>query len=235
MYFLGDVDCTTCANLDTGYCDDCIHNERLEDHYVRAGKDTLKKREEAERKRLEDELTDGKIRVELPEEFLKVFAAAKKFTAHDWHKEFILVHAEKNRLSACDGRILAFLNCEVPQELTGKNIVRIEEGNMVLTHSGTVPWQDKPENAFVEANKVVALQDLPEWAVKFVDDPFEDYKHVLLDLPEAKIAIKQKYYQLVKETLTGNVKLYYRDGTSAVLFVGDNGRIVVLPLRTEDS
>lgn len=229
----GDVDCKTCGNYRTRNCNECIHNEDFDDYYFPANEETLKEREEAARKQLEDEMADERIQVDLPDGFLRAFSAARKFTTHDYlRKEFMLVRAEeKNHLSACNGHVLAFLNCEVPPEIQGRNIVRVE-GNTVLIHNGKVPWLGKTENALVNVDKVVTLQDLPEGAVKFVDDPCKEFRRVELYLPGATIAINQKYYQLVMETLTGNIKLYYKDSKGAVLFVGDNGRIVVMPLRT---
>ncbi|MDI6814458.1 MAG: hypothetical protein QMD10_13140 [Desulfitobacteriaceae bacterium] len=176
-----EADCGLCANQKTHWCERCIHNEDLDDYYQPADSEQI-------RAILEGELIDERVEVCLSGEFLKVYAAAKKFTSNNV-KLFMPVHAGNNCLTATDGYALARFPCDVPSLLEGKNIVCIKNGT-VMVHSKTLPWQDKKIEELVDAKKSAFLSDLPEPARK---------KHlsygpvVYLSLQDATVTIREKH------------------------------------------
>lgn len=216
-----EANCGLCANQKTRWCERCVHNEDLDDYYRPADSEQV-------RAVLEDELINERVEVCLSGEFLKAYADAKKFTSNNV-KLFMPVHAGNNYLTATDGYALARFPCNVPSLLEGKNIVCIKNGT-VMVHSKTLPWQDKKIEELVDVKKSACLSDLPEPARK---EHLSYGPVVYLSLQDVTVAIREKHYRLVTETLEGRVKLRYGDKEGAVLFKGENGRVAVMPVRTD--
>lgn len=122
-----EADCSLCANRKTHWCGRCVRNEDLDDYYQPADSEQV-------RAMLEGELIDDKIEICPSGEFLKVYAAAKKFASNNV-KLYVPVHAGNDYLTATDGYALARFFCDVPSPLKGKNIVCIENGAVMVRKS----------------------------------------------------------------------------------------------------
>lgn len=225
------VDCEKCRNYDSELCDECEHYERdLYDYYQPYSDKELAEMERERWRKLEDELIDNAIEID-PAEMAKlaaVFEAAKQFRGNEYNrKEFISIRAESDHLSACNTHVLAQLYCDVPPAVRGKNIIRIE-GGKIFIHNGKVPWEGRTLESLTKANKRALLSG----AVIKEDSDWEVLKSVVIELPGEKITLNKKYFDLVRKVLEGEITVVYGGRHDAVIFDAENGKVLVMPLRT---
>lgn len=237
--YYSDEDCETCVNFNTHLCDECEYYAVLYDHYEPASQEIIAKKEAERRERAENSLPHEFIRVNLPDEFKKVFEAVKPFCGTETHRpELFAVHVGEDYLSATNTHVLAHIKRVVPEDIRGKNILRIdsclesdEEGDQVKLLLQKVFWEDQGLDYFVQGNsRTVSLSE-----IKIVDDAdWKDFKTkrlLLSDLSDTDILFNAEYLDLALKTLAGDISITYTGAFNPVIFSGDNGWVVVMPLR----
>lgn len=222
-------DCDTCLNLNSDICDECIYYERdLYDHYEPATEEQLKNREAEARKKAEDTLPyiTLPIRKPLPQKFIETFEALKPFNGYKTlNYKLIPIYAGLNYLSTSNTHLIAKIFCLVPEELHDKNIIRIEE-NEVRVYDGKLPFAQKEENYMFKDYKI----SFNQVGKHTINRP--GYEHIMfLKLPQVAIWVNDEYINMAQEILVGDLTLYYRGKHDAITLEGDNGFVIILPLK----
>jgi hypothetical protein len=233
-----EVDCETCANNDSGLCDECEHNENLElhDHYVEARPEVIAEKKAKQILEREEALPCEYITTDLPGEFVNTFMKAKTFTdAERIRPDFSVVHAGEDYLIATDASIMARLNCWVPYSLRGMNIIRLEygrEGYLVRVYKGKDVFKDVGWDFFFNSEKGVG-KTLLLGQIDIKDYPTDKVECAVkaLEFPDIRILFQQEYMERALSVLTGEIRLTYASQYGPVAFSGDNGWVVVMPLR----
>lgn len=222
-----EVDCDTCKHLETDVCYDCVHYEDRDDLYEPADPATLRAREERRCSELEEKLEHSLIEVgPIPEDFKNTLAEIKnRFSGLTTYQLlFVPVHAGENFLSASNGFVLAKLFCHVPEELRGKNVIRLEQGGRARVFEKALPWQDK-EETFVCRKHQISFSELK--VVEFVAQ-----NKMELILPDVRILVNRDIWDLAVDSLEEQpVTVYYGDRFDAVTLEGNNGFVVIMPLQ----
>jgi len=220
------VDCDTCKHLYTNICFDCKHYEDRDDLYEKADTATLKKREERRRAELEEKLEHSFVEVgSIPEDFQNTLTKIKNNFSGltNEHLLFVPVHAGENFLSASNGFVLAKLFCRVPEELRGKNVIRLEQDGRARVFEKAVPWQDKEEN-FICRNSYLNFSELT------VLELVAQNKMELM-FPDVRVLVNGVFWDRAVDSLEGPVTVHYGDQFDAVTLEGSNGFVVIMPLR----
>ncbi|MEN6325824.1 MAG: hypothetical protein ABFD18_06420 [Syntrophomonas sp.] len=230
-------DCETCVHYESGLdiCEECEYGEHeYYDHYEKASKEDIAKREEEERQKAEAEAMSGYIDVDIPDDFRKAFEMAKKCAASiHFRKIFMSVYAtSEGTLVASDTYRLIELKCEVPEPLKEKCIVKLED-NRAAIHQGDFPNYKAIFEACNEYDSV------PYKGITLnPSDPEPDgrgFKITCLEFPGVNIPINKAFLDVMCEILTGDIRAFYPEKNLApVLFTGDNARMLIVPLRLGD-
>mgnify|MGYP000937373151 CR=1 FL=1 len=215
--------CEKCKNLGSIYCDECVHNENLADYYEPAAVNEPENEMENARNLAISEWLDYKA----PKNFIRCFNQAVAFTISEETGSFLRlnftsVHIAEISMVATDGAILAeFYFCS-PQELIGKNIVKIE-GNRIALCNLKFP---NPQIAFGKMGTHVIPLPQPTMG-------HNGYFDIARFDLEAPIMIQKHYYERIITHLTGEILFTYTPGETnePLLFSGDNGRVIVMPVR----
>lgn len=234
------VDCEKCVHYeDNSYCEECEHCDRnFYDHYEEATPEIITKREEEERLQAEEKAIDEWISVKISDEFREVFNLAKK-CASDMHfrRAFMGVYVSPDGcLVASDTRQIVEIPCKyIPKELFGKCVIKLGENQAGIHTQQRFP---KFKHLFMVDKYVMAtineiqfsplLESKESQYFKSFDIEMELLKH-----KDTEIAFQKKYLDLMREVLTGNVAVHYNPEhkLASVLFVGNNAKMVVVPLR----
>lgn len=223
------IDCDICKNQDSHECDDCIHFDRYQyDKFEPLSPEEIAEREEKNRKDVEEELPFEliEIEVDLPADFVEVFNQARGFTGFEkMDGRFIPIHADDGCLTACDGHRLAQLKCNVPEELQGKNIISLEQ-NAARIFKGSVLYEEKGD-----VDKLFKTECKPIMFLEELVGDSEKPREKRLNLPGVKILINAEYINSATDVFAGDITLKYSGSLDPVVFEGDEGRIVVLPLK----
>lgn len=219
-------DCDICKNRGSYLCNDCEYQERhFEDHFE---PDPVKAAEwkEKEKRELEDSLEYEIIPVEVTKEFRETVEALKSFNGlRLLNKKFIPIHAGDDFLSATNTHMLAKITCPVPAELQGRNIIRFDpEG--VRVYKGQAPWAGQEDSLAKRDNKI-------EFDIVVSFDSKELGQEGLrrLKLPGVDILLNSEYLDMARGILRGDLSLYYKGKLDAVTLEGENGFVVIMPIR----
>lgn len=234
-------DCGLCKNLNSGLCDDCEYSPNLQDNWEKASPEILAQREQEEKEKAQREaISETLLSIELPDEFRETFNKAKKCAAEIHHRTALMgVHiAAGGHLVASDTYRLVELQCDcVPKELVDKNIIMLGE-NQASVCKGEFPDYKKFLNIKESQNTV----PLGSFQIKEFKNPLPWTNEVgtfLIDSGNNMILLNKSYLDAMQETLTGvlggDIRVSYNPNNNRdfVLFTGDNGRMVIGPIRYE--
>ncbi len=239
------IDCETCVHYeDNSYCEECEHYDRdLYDHYEEATPEIIAKREEEAFLLAEKEAINEWIPVEISGEFREVFNLAKKCAASIHHRRVfqgVYISPDGCLVASNDHQIVE-IPCEVPSELLGKCVIKLD-GNQAGIHTN----QEFPayKHLFASDERILhgytmatinEIQFLPLLESK-KNQYFKsfDIEAELLKHKNFEIAFQKKYLDLMRGVLTGDITVYYNPGNkfAPVLFMGNNAKMVIVPLRT---
>jgi hypothetical protein len=234
------VDCEKCVHYeDNSYCEECEHYDRdFYDHYEEATPEIIAKREEEERLQAEEKAIDEWISVKISDEFREVFNLAKK-CASDMHfrRAFMGVYVSPDGcLVASDTRQIVEIPCKyIPKELFGKCVIKLGENQAGIHTEQKFPafehyftLDEKGNQYFKSFNYAMAtINEIQFFPL------LESIEVKLLKHKDTEIAFQKKYLDLMKIILTGDIVVYYNpeNKLTPVLFVGNNAKMVVVPLR----
>ncbi len=227
-----------------GKCEACIHYEhRRIDNYKRAPEELIAKRKEEEYRIIENATISDRIKLEISDEFRKTFSLAKKCLYPNHNNPALRsVLATDNYLLASNSYVLVKLKSNVPDVLKNKCIVRLEnecagiyEGKFPdwksvfekCVNHNSIPYKDVTLSAY--SKDLVFKTE----AGKYYWGP--EYNYILH--PEGKIVVNREFLDLMREVLSGDITMFYSktDSLSPVLFTGNNGEMVIIPVRTSTS
>lgn len=230
------VDCEKCVHYEnSSYCEECEHYDRdLSDYYEEATPEIIAKREEAKRLQAEKEAIDEWIPVEISDEFREAFNLAKKYAAGEHFREALLgVYISlDNCLVASDTHQIVKIPCKVPSELLGKCVIKLDENQAgIHTKQGFPAYRHFFSSDEYVMGKV-QFSPLQNPKEKQYFEVF-GFEVELLILKDHEIAFQKKYLDLMRGILTGDITAYYNpeNKLAPVLFVGDNAKMVIVPLR----
>lgn len=237
-------DCDTCINIDTPLCDECIHNESLEDHYEKATPEKIAQRKEEEkrqekkrRRQIEEALCQDYIELELTQEFCEAFDRAKMFASQDPNMpRWMVVWAREEALMATNTYIMGEIYCLVPEVLRGKYIARIEPGRAAIaTHYPDLCGMPLvfPANyaAIFDHKQEISNPNFSQITTRTERKDFWETREIItLTCSETEIYLDAQYYDTVLAALGDIHRLGYTDERSGVVFYSQLGRAVVMPL-----
>lgn len=232
-------DCDTCLHdEDMNYCEECEHHERdTYDHYEEASPEVIAKREEEARQRSIEAAISEWIECEIPDEFKQMLEKAQKCASPEhFRKALMCVHAAVDgHLISSNGHILLELPCDViPEPLKGRNIVKIEERRAAIHNDAYPNYNEifKQCSSHTAANYEEFSKEEYEGADK---DMFSRYykSAVRLGNSSNRFLLDNKYLEIMREILIGQIAIYHSNSNphAPLLFIGDNGRMVIMPLR----
>lgn len=230
-------DCGTCINLDTCICDTCTNNEALHlgDRYERATPEMIAEREAKERKMIEDSLCQEVVQLELEPRFIETFNKCKRFSSNDKPK-YVPVEARKRSLVSSNTYALCeLLYCDVPSELQGKNIVKIEGNKVFLAVRMPYTVPDTPLKVlpddigrFFKHNYTMPKLELDKITER-VGDNRTGEPLVELKIEDNHIFLRADLYDKAVSILNGIHTVGYTDEYSVVVFIALSGRIAIGP------
>lgn len=238
------VDCEKCVHYEnSSCCEECEHYDRdLSDYYEEATPEIIAKREEAKRLQAEKEAIDEWIPVEISDEFREAFNLAKKYAAGEHFREALLgVYISlDNCLVASDTHQIVKIPCKVPSELLGKCVIKLDENQAGIHTKQEFPTY---KHLFASDEYILhgyAMAIINEIQFSPILEPkesqrlkFSGIEAELLKHKNFEIAFQKKYLDLMRGILTGDITAYYNpeNKLAPVLFVGDNAKMVIVPLR----
>lgn len=236
------VDCEKCAHYeDNNYCEECEYYDRdLYDHYEEATAEMITKREEEARLRAEKEAINEWISVEISDKFRDVFTLAKKCTAEiHFRKVFLGVYISPDGcLIASDTRQIVEIPCEfIPEQLLGKCVVKIEENQAgIHTEKKFPPFKHLFD---LEGEYwMAALNEIQFSSPALSLNEVQYYNRLEIE-PEMmshmgfETLFQKKYLDLMREVMKGNIVVNYipEKPLNAVVFAGNNAKMIIMPLR----
>lgn len=240
------VDCETCKNFNTYTCDDCEHNYTdLEDLYEPISPEEMAKIEEKERqKRIASAITEW-IELELTEEFRNAFNKVQKFTAYTHFRDIFMavkVDDEAKHLIASDTHVLSKIPCHtIPEILVGKLIYKIE-GNLIGATDAVYPDYEllfaKFNNDNIEFLSEgdftfgeIKEKEPGELAVYTLPFFLNTTREQAINVQGEEVFFNAHYLELIKESLTGVMRMAYIDKFQGACFKGDDASVILMPLR----
>jgi len=229
-------DCRTCINLDTWMCYTCLNNNDLDlgDHYERATSELVAEREAEERKRIEETLCQEVMQLKLDPAFIETFNKCKRFTSNNMSK-YVPVEARERSLVSTNAYVLCELYCDVPEELKGKNIVKIEGESVYLAVRlpNVVPdkelkilpddidkfFQHKNSITNPDFNKITEIKALM------------DEKFIVINVFNRKVTVRANFFNTALDILGRDIPtLGFTDECSVVVLATPLSRIAISPV-----
>ena len=229
-------DCKTCINLDTWMCYTCLNNNDLDlgDHYERATPELVAEREAEERKRIEEPLCQEVMQLKLDPAFIETFNKCKRFTSNNMPK-YVPVEARERSLVSTNAYALCELYCDVPEELKGKNIVKIEGESVYLAVRVPNVVPDKelkilPDDIdeFFQHKNSITNPDLSKIAKTIT---IEDDKYVDINVLNQKVTISADFLNAALDILGKDIAtLGFTGECGNVVLMTPLGRIAISPV-----
>jgi len=144
------VDCITCKNYRSSLCDNCEFGGRiLENHYELASPAEIEKRSLENLREREKSLGCEICLLEPEEKFIAALRMAKELVILSPQKpypyvpraEYLVFCAGEDLLKATNSYLFCEIHCPIPSELSGKNIVYLEDKMIGLYPTRSVPWE----------------------------------------------------------------------------------------------
>lgn len=230
-------DCRTCINLDTWMCYTCLNNNDLDlgDHYERATSELVAEREAEERKRIEEPLCQEVMQLKLDPAFIETFNKCKRFTSNNMPKYVPVEARERSLVSSNTYALCELLYCDVPSELQGKNIVKIEGNKVFLAVRMPYTVPDTPLKVlpddigrFFKHNYTMPKLELDKITER-VGDNRTGEPLVELKIEDNHIFLRADLYDKAVSILNGIHTVGYTDEYSVVVFIALSGRIAIGP------
>lgn len=233
-------DCDTCLHDgDMSYCDECAHFERdTYDHYEEASPEVVAKREEEARQAAIKNAISEWVECEIPDEFRQMFEKAQKCASPEhYRKALMCVHAaDDGYLISSDSHMLLEMPCGIiPEPLKGRNILKLEAGRAAINNN---PY---PNYKAIFAGLVSSVTTSYEEVIQEEYNGNDKEAHlrygrkpIWLCNNDKRILIDGVFLETMQELLTGQIAVSYSETNlhAPLLFVGDNGRILIVPMRT---
>lgn len=235
-----EPDCDICKHYESLKCSDCIYSEdEREDYFEPMSKEEIAQQEEQARQRSISAAINENIECEITDEFRLAFEAARKCSAEDHFKRvFMGVYATKEEtLVASDTHMLLELKCDcIPDDLIGKVIIRLDE------HQAGI----HTEEAFPDYKNLFNLcMEYPSASLK--DASFQPYSKpstyftgfdvttLCAILGGQAFVVNESFLNAILSALKGDISVGYCpiDNLAPLRFIGDNGRALLVPVRTE--
>ena len=228
MSFYCDICCDICVNLDTWKCHECVHKER--GNYFEASPELLAKFQEEKLIRQLEAIPKESLPVSVSEEFMKTFVIAKKYTATTLR--FCCVYCANDYLLATDGMRMIKINIDVPNELRGKHIIDIQNGEAFIhLEPADIYVNESAISYFNQGNAqiITTKQKFRELLTNYKD-------HYESSLVDKKFIIQNKYLEDILELIPNNEELTIKHGGQCepVTFGFRNYEILVMPIRPYD-
>ena len=230
------IDCETCIHYeDYSYCEKCEHLDcDLRDHYREASPEIIAKREEETRQRLINQATHYWVECDMSDDFKRLFKVAQKCVANMHFREALMcVHvAEEGFLVASNTRILLELACDViPEQLKGKNILKLEDDRAAINNNAYPNYKE-----LFKGYALYSTTSYKEFTREEYNDDDKDYYYqghnpIYLCNSDKKVLINENYLNLMQETLTGQIFVTCYQGIRPLLFAGENGQMLIVPLK----
>jgi hypothetical protein len=224
-------DCDYCARFDSQWCDDCENNEECitENHWRAATPEMIAERKAKAQKCLEDSIISAHMDIQPSDSFMSAFALAKKFTS-DYRPKYCCVLATENTLVSTDAYRLVEIICpEIPAELQGKCIVRIDDQGVAIVEEVFPSKYVECFNSehFIDNPNIAEMTTVEEGASR----RFGTDEVVMLHVPGADIILNSRFIKEAQEVLGTVSKLGYTNDRQPVILYSDVGRISTLPIR----
>ncbi len=231
------VDCEKCKYFENDwYCSGCRHYERpLFDRYEPVDSDEKEALEAKDLQKAREAAVNEIIDIETTEEFRQMFELVQKYTCNSLHRPaFLAVYAEDSHLVASNTYMLVRLSCLVPELLKGKCVVSLSETQACCNNQFEFPQYEKlltqnTKKAFLHKveRKFFDQQDQqnPYWQQLGFDNV------VKLVIDGTEILVNQEYLDATESTLGGDLTICYTDSTTPIVIGGNNGQIVIAPIR----
>jgi hypothetical protein len=164
-----------------------------------------------------------------PDSFREAFLLAKRICS-DWTSRYAFVYAKNDSLLSTDAYRLAEINCpNIPAELQGKGIVRIDDQGVAITEEVFPPRY--PEclisEHFIDNPNIAEMTTVEEEASRRLGTD----EVVMLHVPGADIMLNNRYIKEAQDVLGTVSRLGYINDRQPVIFYSDLGRISILPMR----
>ncbi|ADI02579.1 hypothetical protein [Syntrophothermus lipocalidus] len=229
-----ELNCDVCRNRNTYKCDACIHNEDvlLEDHFE-ACPETLAKLEQERIEQVQKAAIKEWIAVPtLSDAFRSIFATAKKCTAKEHFKTcFMGVFVADGELVASDTHeILVMLFADIPSELRNRVVIKLEGDKAGITTEKYPEYEHLFNLSGYVSVPIHQVEIRPPLGTDF---PYRRWQ--VLSHGSFTAHVSKHYLDLMKDVLTGNVIVSHSidDESLPILFTGENGRMLVMPLIIE--
>ncbi|MGI9862335.1 hypothetical protein SDD30_13235 [Moorella naiadis] len=227
------VDCITCKNYRSSLCNNCEFGDRvLENYYELALSNEIEKRFLENLREQEKSLGCEIISREPDEKLAKALKTAKELVTISPEQpypcvsraEYLVFCAGEDLLKATNGYLFCEIHCSIPSELSGKNIVYLEN-KMIGLYPGSVFWEKHMVDSLCEVNRKINFS-----AVKTEDIWYGQAKCLIM--PDATLRLNKRFLEKVLNVLGKDFEVAYNDADrhQAVVFAKDNIRIAVMPM-----
>jgi len=226
------IDCDMCRNKNTYRCDMCVHNDYLIlDDYFECSPDELTRLHQASIERAQNEAITEWISIpNISEEFRKAFNTAKKCAATEhWRPYFMGVFVRDGELVASNTDVILVMPFhDIPSQLRNKVDIKIDGDKAGIT-SQTYP---EYEFLFCLCNYVAAPIAEVEIGPPLPAPLAPDRQWQILSHGSFSAKLSKVYIDLMRDVLTGNVIVSHSTGSNVlpILFIGANGRMLIMPL-----
>ncbi len=227
------VDCITCKNYRSSLCDNCEYGDRvLENNYELASPEEIEKRFLENLRGQEKSLGCEIIPLEPGEKLAKALKTAKELVTISPEQPYPCVHRAEylifcvgeDLLKATNNYLFCEIRCPIPLELSGKNIVYLED-KMIGLYPRSVPWEKHTVDSLCEVNRKINFS-----AVKTEDIWYGQAKCLIM--PDASIKLNKRFLQKILNVLGEDCEVAYNDADrhQAVVFSKDHIRIAIMPM-----
>jgi len=231
-------DCETCVHYeDDGFCEDCVHYEHdYEDWYEEASPEQIAEMEEREYQKCLKEAITERIDITVSEEFSNLINIAKKCSSREhFRRVFMGVYADKEGyLVGSDTHRIVVIPCDyIPNELKGKTVIALEESQVAVNTLEYPNWRQVVEIGG-DGYKNVQLESA---VLESLPSERNIANLVSLRFTGTIYFFNGDFINTMREVLTGSIEVTYStsENVKPVLFKGENGLMVIVPVRTEQA